>query len=388
MTVTNPITIAAPPQTTDVASQILTLMAGLNGVVTDYNAGSQIRTIAESVGSVNEQQGVWAQALAYQALIESALSLFGISVGAAAAASGIVQFSTGTGVPPAATQDVAIPLGTIVQTNGGTQFQTTQAVTLVNGTTSINAPIQAVVAGAAGNVPANAIINIVTGLVYPLSVTNPAATTGGADAQSQSASLAEFTALVSSIGLSSPVAIANAAIGVSFGSEQVLFSTLYEPWLISSGAGAGWQLYLDNGTGTASSGLIAAVNAKITGGTVSGASNASGAIGYRDAGVPYGIFAVTPTVAVVGVSGSLIPGANATLVSGAIAAAVSGYFTLPFGQSAEQANIAASAANAALGQLSGLTVSLYASGSGTPLTALTTSPSGRVILGSLSVSVS
>jgi hypothetical protein len=725
-------------------------MAALSGVLTDYNAGSQIRTQSEAIGSVVEQQGIWAQAEAFQALVYSAMSLFGITAGQAVAASGTVTFSTSsTGTPPPATQNVSIPAGTIVQTTGGVQFQTTTAATLSSGLGSIDLPVSAVVAGSAGNVPAGAINTIISGLTYPLFVTNAAATANGADAQSAAQSLALFAAQVASIGLSSPVAIANAAMGVSYGAETVQFSTCfdketeiltncgwknvkdivmaddiatlnpathilefhkplalqrkwfsgelirmnnrfidvavtpdhnmyvrargeqqwkfrkakdvvknnqfkrnavwngceiseyvigkhrismdtwleflgyfisegcagiysgtrpsksvstgkhkrqirdvwkdtqysiqisqtkgtnydkirqcmqnmpftihatertlvihnralchellplgksfekyipryvfdlsprqmrilldalwvgdghvrfkngkacefvystsskrlandiqelafkagicasitvqdrrsravvikgrgvtgytkhltytvrlhtehlittlnheptrlpyednvycltvpnhivytrrkgkpcwvgqcYEPWVVAgSGAGsgvAGWDLYIDNGTGTASSGLISAVVSKITGGTVSGASNASGAIGYRDAGVPYNVYAVTPTQASVSVSATVVSGTGlVALVSGAIATAVSGYFTLPFGAPAEQSQISAAIANAVLGNISSLSVALtYTSGGGS-VDSVTTSPSGRVILGALTQSLS
>lgn len=388
------ITLASPPSTASAASQILALMASESGVTTDYNIGSQIRTLAESIGSVIEQQGVWGQALAFQALTYGALSLFGITPGVAVSASGTVTFQTGSGgSPPPASQNVSIPAGTIVQTNGGVQFQTTALVTLGAGSSSVDASVVALVAGSTGNVTVGAINNIVTGLTYPLFVTNAAVTSGGADAQTPAQAIALFTAQVASIGLSSPVAIANAAIGVSVGGETVAYSTLYEPWIAAgSGAGSGvasWTLILDNGHGTASAALVAAVDTKLGGGSVSGSANASGAIGYRDAGVPYNILAVTGTYADVSVSGTLSSSANAALVSGAIAAAVSGYFTLPFGAPAERASLSAAVANAALGQLTALVVSLYSSGTVTPdLPTLTCPVSGRVLLNTVNVHLS
>lgn len=383
------ITVAAPPTTAALTSQTLSLLAARSGVLTDYNQGSQIRTIMESVGAVVEQQGIADQTRAFQALVYSAMSLFGVVPAAAVPATVTVTFSTArSGSPPPATQNVPIPAGTLVQTNGGIQFQTTTAVTLASGDTSIDVEAIAVVAGLAGNIPASAITTLISALIYPLFPTNADAAINGADAQSSAVAMAEFTAAVEAIGLSSPVAIANAAIAVASGSEVVRYSTVFEPWIAAgSGAGsgtAGYILLIDNGNGTASSGLIAAVDEKLRGGTTtSGLSNASGAIGYRDAGVPYSIVAVTPTIAVVAVSGTVVSSADSDVVSGAIASAVSGYFTLPFGRAAEQATIAAAVANAALGQLSSLTVTLMQSGSATPLTALTPPVSGRVLLGSL-----
>lgn len=386
------ITVAAPPNTADAASQALALMAALSGVLTDYNQGSQIRTIAESFGSVIEQSAVQTQALAYQALVYSAMSLFGIVPNGAIAATGVVTFSTSTGgSPPPASQNVTIPAGTLVQTGGGIQFQTTTTAVLGAGSSSIDVAVQAVIPGSAGNVPIAAINTIISGLTYPLFVKNAAATANGTDAETAAQSLARFTAAVTAIGLSSPVAIANAAVGVTYGAETVRWATLFEPWIAAgSGVGsgvAGWELYIDNGSGVASSGLINAVDVKLSGGVVSGAANASGEIGYRDAGVPYNIYSVTPTYAVVGVTGVVAPNISLSLVSGAIDTAIKGYFQLPFGTTAEQAQIAAAVANSALGALDALTVSLFVSGSGTPTSGVTTSPSGRVLLGQLTQSL-
>jgi hypothetical protein len=386
------ITVAAPPSTAAAASQILATMAALSGVLTDYNPGSQARTMSEATGSVVEEQGIWAQAQAVQALVYSALSLFNISQGSSTYSVGTVTFSTSNGgSPPPSSINVPIPVGTIVQTNGGVQFATTTAATLVAGASSINVSVQAVQPGLASNVPIGAIVQIVSGLTAPLFVNNAAPTAGGANIPPLSDALAQFSAEISSIGLSTPVAIANAAIGVAFNAETVQYSTVFEPWIAAgSGAGsgtAGWNLIIDNGTGTASSGLINNVNLKLLGGTVSGASNASGAFGYRDAGVPYNIYAVTGTYALVSISGTLFNYNNSGTVSGAIAAAVSGYFTLPFGANAERSFIDAAVANSVAGQLSSLSVQLAQSGIGTPVDLITVSPSGRILLRSLSISL-
>jgi hypothetical protein len=377
-------TVAAPPSTQTVASQFLASMAALSGVLTDYNSGSQVRTIAESLGSVVEQQSIWTQAEAFQALAYGAMTVLGITPYAAFPSVGQLTFATAPGSPyPTATQNVNIPAGTLAQTTGGVQFVTTANAVLASGTTSIVIPATAVLGGVAGNVPAGAVTQIVTGLLYPLFVTNAAAFTGGTNAEQLAATLARFSSAVAAIGLASPVAIANAAIGVTnpATSEEVLFSTLYEPFVAAgSGAGsgvAGWTLYIDNGTGAASSGLINNVISKLNG------NAASGQVGYRDAGVPYIVSGVTPTYAVVGVSGTASSLTTDAALQTLINQAVSGYFMLPFGASAQQAVLAQNVGNAVLGLMTSLTVSLYASGSGSPLTALTPAVTGRVVLGQI-----
>lgn len=394
----NEITLAAPTSATDAAAQALALMAALSGVVTDLNPGSQIRTQAESFGMVVEQQSIWTQAAAFQALIYSAMSVFGVTPNLAQTASGAVLFVTSqppsSGVP--ASQNVAIPLGTIVATPGGVQFQTTQAALLPAGSSGIVVPVTALVAGAGGNIPASGVTQIISNPGYPLFVTNTLPFGGGVSAEPPTQTVARFSAKRASIGLSSPGAIANAATGVmaSGTAETVRYSTTFEPWIAAgSGAGSGvarWDLYIDNGTGTASSGLISAVDTFLNGGEVSGATNAGAAqgVGFRDAGVPYGIHAVTPVAANVDITGTVNPLVSPGIAQLAMTAAVNSYFTLPFGTQAEQAQIAASAANAALGLLTSLTVVLSISGVGTPVSDVTCLPYSRVILGTLTFDLS
>ncbi len=382
-------TVAAVPTTQDFASQILATLTSLSGTLTDYNKGSQIRTLAESIGSVIEQQGIWSNSLAFQVLMYGAMGVFGITPYPAFPALGVVTFSTaqGSGAFPI-NQSVSIPAGTILQTSGGVQFSTVSGVTLVSGASTVDSSIAAVVGGTLGNVPIGSISQLVTGLLYPLFVTNSVATSGGANIEQLSQTVARFSAAVSAIGLSSPVAIANAAIGVisSGTSEVVRYSTVYEPFLYAgSGAGsgtAGYSLIIDNGTGTASASLISAVTSVIDG------NPSSGQVGYRDAGVPYSVLAVSGTPVVVGVSGVVSSSTTTTVVSGLITQAVSGYFQLPFGTSAQQAEIAQAVGNSVLGLMTTLSVSLYASGSPTAVSGITISASGRIIIGSLNLSLS
>lgn len=388
---TNQITVASPPTTQDVASEALASIAAESGIITDYNEGSQIRTISESFGSVVEQQGVAAQATALQAISYSALGAFNIQPGLAVDSVGVLTFATAAGgSPPPAAQAVSIPQGTLVQTAGGIQFVTTQAVILNQGSTSINVPIEAVNGGAAGNVPAGAITQLLSSLTYPLVVTNANPTTGGTDATTPAQALALLTAAIAALVGGSPVSVANAAIGVvaSGSNETVQYATCYEPWVAAgSGAGsgtAGYQVYIDNGGGTASSGLIAAVTSKLNG-------NASlNQNGYRPAGVPYSVLSVLPVQANVNVAATINSFGNTAAVSGAIVAAINAYFgTVNFGNTVYQADVAANAANAGVGLLTSLSVTLaYTSASGTAVQAVTGLGFNRVILNNLAVTVS
>ena len=398
-------TVAAVPSGTESATGLLALMTALTGVQTDINVGSQVRTLAESIGAVAEEEGISNQALAFQALAYSAMSLFSISQAQATFATGTCTFATSLPVSaaPNVPNAVAIPSGTLVQTQGGIQFATIANATLASGTASVNVGIIATTAGTAGNVASGAIYGQpLTGLGYPLSVTNPVATAGGANAGTQSQALALFTAKAASLGLSSPVAIADAVIGVTASGtgETVAYSCVYEPWL-AAGSGsasgvAGFTLYVDNGTGGASPTLLSAVSSFVLGNQPLGQS------GYRPAGMPYTVSGVTPVYATVVVSGVLIPGllssgtVQSTATSGVqsyfqqvgFSAPGSGITTSSLLVAAYQPQIAGWVADSAAGAFQSLAVSLFYSGSATPVVEVSGAVGTRVLLGGLTVNIS
>ena len=395
-------TIAAAPTTVQIAADAIALMAAQSNVPTDYNPGSAVRTLTEAQGSVVELQSVADQALAYQALVYGAMSLFGIGQSQAQPATGTVTFATSLPLASAVacTQAVLIPSGTLVQTAGGTQFATLQAATLASGTASVAVGVIAALAGSAGNVAASAITGTpLTSIGYPLNVVNAVATAGGSNAGTQSAALAQFTARAAAIGLSSPAAVANACIGVvaTGTGETVAYAACFEPWLAAgSGAGsgtAGFTVYIDNGTGGASASLIAATQAWLTGNAASGQS------GYRPAGVPYLVSGVTPVYASVTASGTLLSG---LFGSGSIAATASSGVVAYFAalgisapqvsgtplNAASQPQIAAAVADAGFGAFTSLAVNLYYTASGSTSVAVVSGGVGtRVILSSSNLSI-
>jgi hypothetical protein len=383
------ITVAAPPTTEDAAADFLAWMGAQNGVVTDINPGSQVRTMAEAAGSVMDMEGVIVQALAFQALVYSAFAAFGVAPLSGLPATVTLTFSTGAGnLPPLAPVDIAVPAGTTAQTVGGTQFATLVDAVIPTGKTFITASAAAAVAGAAGNVPAGSITQIVTSLAFPLTVNNPRQpASGGADAETPAQTLARFTAVVAAIGLGTPVAIPSGCIGVTApnSTESVEFATCFEPWIAQLAGGAlfnqltaGFQIFIDNGSGVASPALIAAVAAYMNG------NAATGAEGNRPAGVPYTVNAVVPITANVTVTGTAIqPGGIPALEAGVLTA-IRQYFTLPFGTPAELQQIIATVANVVAGNVSDLLIGMTDS-SGNPQQIVPAQPIQRVILGTATV---
>lgn len=113
--------------------------------------------------------------------LDAVSAVMGLTRTTAVAAIGTVTFSRSE----AATVDIDIPLGTRVS-NQDTSiiFATTEKATLAAGATSVNVPVDAKVPGANSNVAIGAITNMVDTIAGIETVTNVAATTLGADAES------------------------------------------------------------------------------------------------------------------------------------------------------------------------------------------------------------
>ena len=386
-------TVAATPSAVASATGLLTQMAALSGQATDFNTGSQIRTLAEAVGAAVEQQGIGAQALAFQALLYGALSLFNVQPQQATYASGNVIFATSLPVSsaPNVPQAIQIPSGTIVATAGGVQFSTLTSGVIASGTSNTTLGAIASIAGPSGNVAASGITGApLTSIGWPLQVINPLAMQGGAAAGTQSIALAQFTAQIAALGRCTPVSVPNSVIGVTYSGtgETVAFASNYEPWLAagsSAGSGqAGFTLFIDNGTGSASANLITATIAFLNG------SVSQNQVGNRPDGVPYVVSGVTPIYANVTVSGTLIPGTfTPSFVSGAVTSGITNYFnTLGFyPAAAQQGQIAGAAADAGLGTFESLAVNLFYAAGGGAVSVVSGTVGQRVILQNLGVSI-
>jgi uncharacterized phage protein gp47/JayE len=367
------------PTTEEVALTLLQWMFSTVGIPTDYNIGSIIRTYSEAIGSVEEIEGITAQAEAIQALVASAYAAFSISPRQATGAVGTITFSTLSAAPLPSGQSVLIPLGTIVQTVQAVQFSTTSSATLVSGTSSINVPIQASTLGANSNVSANTILQIVTGLSYPLAVTNAAATAGGSNAETPAQTLTRFLAYVDSLGLCSPIAVAAAPIGQSYMQETVQFATCYEGWITqvlnNETPTAGFIIYIDNGTGAASANLISVVTTYLSSGSINNIP-----IGFRPAGVPFSVLAVNPIFCSVQVTGTAINVALAPAITTAIIGAINAYFaSINFNTTVELTQITAAVSNVSFGQLNSLSVSLYNNSSVSVNSIAATGPGQRIV---------
>ena len=109
--------------------------------------------------------------------------LRGLERKSAVAAQGTVRFTAGE----TAAEDRVIPQGTVCMTVGLVRFETTREAVLTAGQTSVEVPVRALAAGAAGNVGAGTIVTMAVAPVGVLSCTNPQPCVGGEEAEDDEA---------------------------------------------------------------------------------------------------------------------------------------------------------------------------------------------------------
>lgn len=107
----------------------------------------------------------------------------GITRQEATCAEGILRFS----VKDAPVSGLVIPLGSVCMTEGETRFQTTEEAVLAAGTLTVDVPARAVEAGSGGNAVATSVTVLAACPTGITGCTNPAAFTGGTDAESDEA---------------------------------------------------------------------------------------------------------------------------------------------------------------------------------------------------------
>ena len=104
----------------------------------------------------------------------------GITRREAAKAQGVLRFS----VESAPVSDLTVPAETVCMTESGTRFITTAGTVMAAGSLYADAPAEALEGGSGGNVPAGAVCILTACPVAVTACTNPAAFSGGADAES------------------------------------------------------------------------------------------------------------------------------------------------------------------------------------------------------------
>lgn len=146
-------------------------------------------------------------------------ALVGFNRNPAAKATGTVTFSRSSAAP----SDINIPKGTRVATSDESiVFETTEAVTLLSGNTSVDANIEAVEPGANGNVSSSTITVIIDPVSGIESVNNGSATSGGRDKETDAAFRYRIKNEITSLGKGSLDAIRGAILAVTDVTDAIM----------------------------------------------------------------------------------------------------------------------------------------------------------------------
>lgn len=239
--------------------------------ISDFNEGGALSSELEAFSQEMEEAFLLAKSGFSEFLIDLPFYAFNFARQTGLAATGEVVFSRSS----VAVSQISIPVGTVVGTEEGVLFTTTEAGTISIGNTDSNSVIiQAQEVGVEGNVKSATVTTIVTPVVGVETVTNANACTGGQDGESDSEFLKRFRNYILGLGKSNSYGLRTAAQNV----EGVRSASVDEhnPPDVQ---GNNVTLYVEDGSGTASAALISDVEDVIEGdGTTSNP-------GYRAAGI-------------------------------------------------------------------------------------------------------
>lgn len=258
-----------------VSDQATAMQAKAAGLV-DLAIGSILRSLAESNAGV----AMWIQQLIVNLLVttraatcsggdlDSWMADFSFTRLSAVQATGQVTFSRFT-----ATNQALIPVGSVVTTTDSTQtyaviadttssaYDATQAGYVIGaGVSSLTVPVQADIAGAAGNAQAGTVTVISGSIQYVDTVTNSTTFASGEDAESDDAFRARFVLWIASLSKAT-----KAAIGYALSSMQSgVTYTLTENYAYNGTAQPGYfYAVVDDGSGTPSSTFLGQAYAAI-----------------------------------------------------------------------------------------------------------------------------
>ena len=290
----------------------------------DLSTGSVLRAVLEANGSI----ALWMQWLIVRVLrttrassssdedLDSWMADFAFTRLPASSAVGFVTFSRYVALTTS-----WIAVGSLVKTTDGSQSfvvsadpgniawdPTTSRYRVNPGVTSLSVPITAQSPGSTGNVQASTISVIASPIPGVDTVVNATATTNGADGESDTSFRSRFIFYINSRSRSTTMAIQNAVAGV----EQGLSYKVLENVDASGNPSLGNFLVLvDNGSGSASPALLAAINDAVE--------------RVRPIGSRFGIQSPVVTMVTISLHLTLATGANFGTISTALIQKITNY---------------------------------------------------------------
>ncbi|MRW88877.1 baseplate protein [Duganella sp. FT80W] len=340
---------------TMVSDQVTSIQSKASQLI-NFTIGSVLRALVET----NAALGLWLQSMIIQVLgvtrastssdsdLDSWMADYGVTRIAATAAVGQVTFSRFT-----PTTQAIVPIGSIVQTaDGSLQYAvtvdlsnpsyTTAGYVIAAGTASVTVPVQALVAGASGNAAANLVTALAQTILYVDTVTNAAAFSGGADAESDTALRARFVAYIASLSKATVTAIGYAIAAAELGA----YYSIVENKKYDGSADLGYfYIVVDDGSGSPPAAFITTV------------TNAVDAV--RPITTRFGIYTPNVITAAVAMTVTVASGYDAAATRALVVTALQTYInSLALGQTLQYTRLAAIAygASAGVANVSGVTL--------------------------------
>ncbi|MEJ7685615.1 MAG: baseplate J/gp47 family protein [Variovorax sp.] len=254
---------------TIVSDQVTAIQAASARLI-DTTIGSIIRSVTEANAAVV----LWIQSLIVYLLsttrastatgtdLDTWMADYGVTRLPAVAATGNVTFARFT-----ATNAAMVPVGARVQTGDGSQVfeviaDTTNPAyaagfyTLAAAVSSLSIKVQAVAAGVGNNVVIGAVNTLATAISGIDTVTNAAAFTNGANAESDTALRTRFVAFVASLSKATKEAVGYAITSLQTGLQYTLVENLSYAGATDYGY---FYVVVDDGTGTPGGTLLTSV---------------------------------------------------------------------------------------------------------------------------------
>lgn len=183
-----------------IVASMVNYFTGINQQVTDFNIGSRMRTMLESVALEIEQVYYQVYLGIEDAIRNSVFNSFNFPALPAQAAIGLVRFSRST----TATQNYNIPAGTVVmtqpsETQVSISFVTIAAAVLLSGDTYVDVQVICTTVGSIGNVLTGTINQMTTSPAGIETVANPNDFYTGKDAETPDAQKTRFQSYISNL---------------------------------------------------------------------------------------------------------------------------------------------------------------------------------------------
>lgn len=308
------------------SEMIAEVIAG-SPLLTDFTEGAVLRALLASVAMELQREDFACWQGVRDGIETGTYKNFDFFRLSAVSASGTVRFTRVFADGP-----YIVPIGTLVSVPGSAArvYETLAAVTFVDGVFTVTVGVRCLTPGTTGNTGAQTIVTVNdVGLATVLTVTNLRALLDGLDQESDAARRDRFRDYIAGLSRGTAIAIQFAARTVELRDveglvvERVASALVHEPFLDTPPGLLGRvEVYIDNGSGTASPALVTE-----TFNVLRGYTDTEGLPhrGWVAAGLDLSVRAVTPITVDVVVSITLAPGFATAGVASAVNAACLDY---------------------------------------------------------------